>query len=118
MDEKRKKELREEYKNYRPDMGVFSIRLIQSGKTYLEATENLKGKINSTVFQLNLETFRLNGELNKDWKKYGKEAFEVRILETLDYDKDDQGDKDYSEELEVLYDEWQRKLRLEETELY
>lgn len=118
MEETRKKELREAYKNYRPDMGVFSVRHIRADKVYLEATANLKGKINSTVFQLNMETFRLNKGLNKDWKKYGKEAFEVKVLETIDYDKDDQGGKDYTEALENLFAEWQHKLRAEGRVLY
>ena len=40
------------------------------------------------------------------------------VLEKLEYDEDDQGGKDYSDELEMLYGEWQRKLRSEGTELY
>ena len=59
-----------------------------------------------------------NRDLNKDWKRLGKDAFEVVILEKLEYDEDDQGSKDYSDELEMLYGEWQRKLRSEGTELY
>lgn len=118
MDAERKKELKEEYKNYRPDMGLFVIRHIATGKAYLEATNNIKGKINSDVFQLNMQTFIANRTLNEDWKRYGKAAFEVVILEKLEYDEDDQGDKDYSDELEMLYEEWRRKLRSEGTELY
>ena len=118
MNMDRKKELKEEYKNYRPEMGLFVIRHIETGKAILEATNNIKGKINSDVFQLNMETFMRNRDLNKDWKRFGKDAFEVVILEKLEYDEDDQGDRDYSDELEMLYGEWQRKLRSEGTELY
>ena len=53
MNMDRKKELKEAYKNYRPEMGIFVIRHIETGKTFLEATNNIKGKINSDVFQLN-----------------------------------------------------------------
>ena len=118
MNMDRKKELKEEYKNYRPEMGLFVIRHIETGKAFLEATNNIKGKINSDVFQLNMETFMRNRDLNKDWKRFGKDAFEVVVLEKLEYDEDDQGGKDYSDELEMLYGEWQRKLRSEGTELY
>ena len=111
MNMDRKKELKEEYKNYRPEMGLFVIRHIETGKAFLEATNNIKGKINSDVFQLNMETFMRNRDLNKDWKRFGKDAFEVVVLEKLEYDEDDQGGKDYSDELEMLYGEWQRAKR-------
>ena len=88
MNMDRKKELKEEYKNYRPEMGLFVIRHIETGKAFLEATNNIKGKINSDVFQLNMETFMRNRDLNKDWKRFGKDAFEVVILEKMEYDED------------------------------
>lgn len=118
MEASRKKELQEAYKTYRPEMGVFCVQHRASGRTYLEATKNLKGKINSTVFQLNMDSYFLCKPLNKDWQTYGKDAFDVEILEKLEYKKEDDGHFDYSDDLELLWLEWVEKLKSEGKKMY
>ena len=97
----RKKELKELYKQMKTDMGIFVIQSKTNDKYYLETTQNLKGKINSTKFQLELGSFGNNDLLQEDWKKYSSENFEIKILDNLEYDKDE-SKLDYSEELEIM----------------
>lgn len=112
----RKKELKEEYKQMKTDMGIYIIESKINNKYYLETTQNLKGKINSSKFQLNMGSFR-NYELQKDWKEYKESNFEIRVLENLSYDKDE-SKTDYSEELEIMKILWEEKLSKENKKPY
>ncbi len=49
----RKKELKRQYLQMRPTMGVFTISNTVTGEVYLEATKDLKSRMNSTPFKLN-----------------------------------------------------------------
>ena len=119
MDADRKKQLQERYKNYRPAMGVFGIRRLDTGKTYLMATNNLKGKMNSVAFQLRNHSFITCHALNDDYRQAGEDGFVLEILEELAYDKDDEaGAKDYSEELDMMKTLWQEKLVSQGIEVY
>lgn len=104
----RKKELKELYKQMKTDMGIYIIESKTNNKCYLETTQNLKGKINSSKFQLEMGSFRNYG-LQKDWKELGSQNFEIKVLEYLEYDKDE-SKTDYSEELEIMKTIWEEKL--------
>lgn len=112
----RKKELKEKYKQMKPKMGVFVVQSKISNRYYLEATPNLKGKINSTAFQLEIGSHR-NKTLQDDWKKYGAENFEIKILDELKYDEDE-SKTDYSEELDIMRMIWDEKLSKQNIEPY
>lgn len=45
--EARKRELKEQYKAMRPEMGVFVFRCVPTGKNYVGWTHDLKGTLNS-----------------------------------------------------------------------
>ncbi|MFA7672443.1 MAG: GIY-YIG nuclease family protein [Clostridia bacterium] len=96
----RRKELKEQYKNSKPDMGVIIIKSEKSRKCYLEATRNIKGAINKSQFTLDMGS-HINKELQKDWNELGASSFKIMILEKLDYDENKQ-DHDYREELAIL----------------
>ena len=48
----RRKELKLQYKQMKPEMGVIIIRSELDNKCYLEGTQNIKGTINSAKFKL------------------------------------------------------------------
>lgn len=112
----RKKELKEEYKQMKPDMGIFILQSKKDNKAFIETTQNLKGYINRTKFQLGAGNHP-NIELQRDWKEQGADNFTIEILETIEYDKDELK-TDYSEELEVLEFVWEEKLAEENIEFY
>ncbi len=104
----RKKELKLQYKQMRPQMGIFMIRSNFSNKCYVEKTQDLKGTINSTKFKLGLGNHP-NRELQKEWKERGEADFTIEILENLEYDKED---------LALLQMIWEEKLAKENMEFY
>lgn len=96
-----KKELKEQYLQMKPDMGIFIIRCKVNNKYYIEATQDLKSRMNRAVFQLKFGSHP-DKELQKDWNELGENNFIVEISDRLEYDKDDEGKTDYTEELEIL----------------
>lgn len=112
----RRKELKELYKNMKPDMGILIIKSHFNNKCYIEGTHDLKSTINSIKFKLGFGNYP-NKELQKEWKEYGEENFTIEILENLKYDKDELK-TDYSEELAILKMIWEEKLSEKGMELY
>ncbi len=113
----RKKELKLQYKEMKPPMGVFIIRSHSNNKCYLEATTDLKSKINSSKFKLNAGRHP-NKELQKDWQKYGEANFTFEIIDRLEYDKKDESKTDYTDELALLQMIWEEKLSQQNIEFY
>lgn len=112
----KKKELQEQYKLMKPDMGLFAVINNNNGKYFLEASQNLKGKINSVNFQLK-SGGHPNKELQKDWQEIGAKQFEIKILEQLEYGQDE-SKTDYADELELLKMIWVEKLAKEDIDTY
>ena len=103
-----KKELKQEYKLSRPEMGLFKIESLASGDCYLYATQDMKSLMNRFRFQLRMGSHP-DKALQREWDQSGADNFVMEVLERLDYDKD--GSKtDYGEELELLSLIWREKL--------
>jgi len=104
----RKKELKSLYKQMKPQMGIFIIRSKSNNKCHIEATQDIKGTMNSTKFKLSagIHPYR---ELQKEWTDLGEENFISEILDTLEYSKDD-SKTDYTEDLDMLKTMWKEKL--------
>ena len=97
------KELKGAYKQYKPDMGVYVFRCVPTGRAYIGYGQNMKADINSITFQLNLGSFISNRAcgLQGVWKEFGEANFEVAVVESLEYAKDE-SKTDYSDDLKVL----------------
>lgn len=105
-----------QYKQMKPDMGIFIIRSKRNNKCYLQSSPDLKSTVNSARFKLNAGVHPCR-ELQKEWQQFTEEGFTIEVLERLEYDKD--GEKaDYSEELDLLQMIWEEKLAAENLELY
>ena len=100
MDRSRKKELIQQYKEMKPETGVYMFKSINTNTVYLGCDKNIKATINGDRFKLNLNNHRCK-KLQKDWNENKEENFEIKIVEILPYDKDE-GKVDYSEELKIL----------------
>lgn len=112
----RKKELKQMYKQMKPEMGIFLIRSKVNNKCFIQATQDLRGVMNGNMVRLagRMHPFV---ELQKEWNEYGQENFTVEILEYLEYDKDE-SKTDYKEELALLHMIWEEKLANENMEFY
>ncbi len=103
-----KKELKQKYKEMKPPMGVFIIKNNINGKTFVGVDKDTKSIINRFKFQLQWGGHPIK-ELQQDWKKFGEDAFTIKVLELLEYDEKEEK-TDYSEELEILKMIWLEKL--------
>lgn len=112
----RRKELLEQYKQMKPDMGIFWVRAKDGNKCFLETSQNVKGKMNSVRFQLDAGNHP-NQELQQEWKQKGADQFQFEVLELLKYDKDE-SKTDYSEELAILKMVWEEKLSKQQFVFY
>ena len=112
----RKKELKEQYKQMKPDMGIFIIRCKDEKKCYIQATQDLRGVMNGALARLG-GNMHPNTELRIDWTAKGPDAFIMEVLEKLAYDKDE-SKTDYTEELAILQMIWEEKLTQEGYTLY
>lgn len=104
----RRKELKQQYKLTKPDMGIFIIRCLKSKRCYLQTAQDLRGVMNGAKARLNSNSHPYRA-LQQDYNLLGAEQFSMEILENLPYDKDETK-TDYSEELALLQMIWEEKL--------
>ena len=102
MDKLKRKELLQQYKEMKPEMGVYMFKSIKTDTVYLGYDKNIKATINGNKFKFKL---KLNShkckKLQQDWNENKEENFEIKIVEILPYDKDE-SKVDYREELKIL----------------
>jgi hypothetical protein len=98
-----KKKLKEDYKNAVPEKGIFAIKNIKNGKTFLGSSLNLNGVWNKNKFGLEMGGHK-NEALQKDWNALGEESFTFEIIETLKPNVDPQ--YNYDEDLKILEMMW------------
>lgn len=103
----RKKELKQQYKEIKIEAGIFQIKNTKNNKIFIGSTRNLK-TLNGTKFALENGAYT-NKMLQKEWSEYGKEAFEMEVLEILK-EKDDFYYNE-KEELEKLEEKWLNQLQ-------
>lgn len=108
MQNERRKELKELYKQMKPEMGIIIIRSKAENKCCIKASADLKSAMNSTARKLDVPCYP-NKELQKAWTEQGANAFTIEILDRLEYSTDD-SKSDYSEDLELLEEIWKEKL--------
>lgn len=101
MDPKRKKQLMEEYKNRKPEMGVISFKCIATGESFLGASTDTKADFNSNKAKLGFNSHP-NKYMQKLWNENGGiDGFELSVIEVLKYEDPKE---DHREELEELRD--------------
>jgi len=96
---KTKKEIRNEYKQMKFQMGVFRITNKTNSRVWIGSGMNLKAAINSVKFQLNMG-MHPNKALTKDWREQGEGNFTFEILEEVKQKDDDS--INYERELKSL----------------
>lgn len=98
MNETQKKQLRELYKNRRPDMGVLDIACAEAGAHFLFISRDAANGFNRHRFQLEAG-MHPNKALTALWKQYGADGFAFRTAGLIEYDDPSE---DTSEKLEDL----------------
>jgi hypothetical protein len=84
---KTRQELKQDYKNAPPAMGVYLIHNTQSHRFALGSSQNVAGSLNRYQFTLSMgrpgDTFIKEPALLEDYKALGAGAFEFKILDLL-----------------------------------
>jgi group I intron endonuclease len=93
------KELKEEYKQKKPKMGVFQIKNIVNGKVFIGSSTDLQAIWHRQNLQLNIG-MHPNSNLQKDWKEHGAENFIYEIIEEIKQSEDKP--VDYNKEIKTL----------------
>ncbi len=101
-------EIKRQYKQNRPDMGVYQLRNTANGKVYVGSSRNLEGTRTSLLFQLRMGKVVFSRELQKDLDECGAGGFEFSVLGVLDKSK--QGDN-IEQSLAVLHLHWVEELQ-------
>lgn len=100
MDSNRKRELRDAWKNRRPEMGVISFHCGPADETFLTAASDIPAKCSRLRFQLSAGNCP-NRRMQALWDQYGEDAFSIQVVKHLEYDDPAE---DHEEELELLCD--------------
>lgn len=86
MDKQSRREAIRDYKERKVPIGIFSLRCVATGETWVGASRNLDGQKNSSLFSLRLGSHR-NSAMQAAWKAHGGEAgFEFTVVELLEDD--------------------------------
>lgn len=98
----RRQVLKMQYKETKPQAGVYQIKNVKNGKVLILSSPNLK-TMNGKKFMLQQGTFP-NPVLQKDLEEWGPEAFEFEVLEVLEEENE-------SDALEKLEEKWLDKMK-------
>ena len=104
--DKKKRELKREYRQNHTPMGVYQIRNIANDKVLIGSALNLPGAINSSRFQLNAGSHP-NRTLQAEWREFGSERFSFEIVDELAATEGPS--PDYRADLEFLEEFWLEK---------
>ena len=96
---KSKKELKEEYKQLKFNMGVFAIKNTVNQKLFIDGSTNLDAIWNRHRLQLNFGSHP-NTVLQNEWKLFGSENFVFEILAEIKHN--DTEEIDYAKEVKQL----------------
>jgi hypothetical protein len=83
MSKDRRRELVREYKERKPQRGVYAIRCTATGEVWASASPKLDSQQNSTWFQLRMGGHP-NRALQAAWNAHGEAAFSYEIAAELD----------------------------------
>ncbi len=96
MDQDRKKALRAQYEERKPDMGIVCWR--SGTQMWITISKNAAADYNSSLFQLKLGSWP-NRAMQKAYTE-APDTFQWSLLKKLDYKE---RDDDHSEDLQLLY---------------
>ena len=105
-----KKQISKDYKQQKQPAGIYAVHNKVDNKMYIGTSKNLPAVVRRFEFTLHMESFPYQ-ELIDDYKKLGKENFEIKILDELELKNET--DKEIDTELISLEELWIEKLKEE-----
>lgn len=84
-------------------MGVYRMKNLQNGKSYIGYAANLPARLNRLKFELKYG-IHVNAELLSEWKSLGESAFEFEVLDVLEQAEDSR--ENNTDALRLLAEMW------------
>lgn len=103
-----KKQLTKDYKLQKQPVGVYAVHNKIDNKMFIGTSKNLPAVVRRFEFILQMESFPYQ-DLIDDFKKLGKDNFEIKILDELELKNET--DKEITAELNELEELWIEKLK-------
>lgn len=103
-----KKQLTKDYKMQKQPAGIYAVHNKVDNKMYIGTSKNLPAVIRRFEFTLQMENFPYQ-DLIDDYKKLGKDNFEIRVLDELEIKNETE--KEINAELNELEELWIEKLK-------
>ncbi len=107
MDNDRKKELKNAYRSRPIIGGVCCFRCSGNGRYWIQSTRDIEALRNRFNFSLSMKTAP-EPSMREECEKYGADSFSFSVLEELKK-REDQTDKEFSDDLKLLYEIWLEK---------
>jgi group I intron endonuclease len=79
----RNKELKQQYKERKQKVGIYSISFNNSETIFVGNSKNLEKAVNRHIFTLKLDNHKCNS-LQEEWNKYGSENLIFQVLEEIE----------------------------------
>ena len=105
--DKDRKAIKQAYKQARHAMGIFRVRNLVNGRSFVGSTANLPAMLNRQRAQLSMGRHP-NRALQKDWDELGPDAFEFDVVDELI--PRDQPNYDPTADLQALEELWLDRL--------
>lgn len=80
-----RREIIRKFKEKRPEIGIYAVRCIATGRAWVGASRNLGATNNGCWFCLRGGTHQCKS-LQEEWNTHGKTSFRYEILDRLDED--------------------------------
>src|SRR6185295_9448742 len=106
--DKKKRDLKREYKENHAPMGIYQIRNTANEKVLIGSSLNLPGLFNRDKLQLNSGSHP-NRTLQSEWKEFGSDSFAFEVLDELSATEGPR--HDYRADLAFLEELWLDKLQ-------
>lgn len=103
-----KKQIIKNYKQLKQPAGVYAVHNKADNKMYIGTSKNLPAVVRRFEFTLQMESFPYQ-DLIDDYKKLGKDNFEIKILDELELKNETE--KEIDVELNSLEELWIEKLK-------
>ena len=110
-----KKQVKEDYKSKRQPVGIFAVHNLHDNKMFIGTSKDLPSVLKRFEFTLNMGSFPFQNLID-DYKRLGKDNFEVKILDELEVK--DESDREIDKELEALEEMWIENLKKEGVGFY
>ncbi len=110
-----KKQITRDYKQQKQPAGIYAVHNEVDNKMYIGTSKNLPAVLRRFEFTLQMESFPYQ-DLIDDYKKLGKDNFEIKILDELELKNETE--KEIDAELISLEELWIEKLKSEGVSFY